>query len=90
VARERAKRESVIRELFKGAERINEIRHGIEARFDGDGRWLRQIVELVVAERECCRFLRFEITAEPDEGPFVLRVTGPEGTEQVLETWLQV
>ena len=36
------------------------------------------------AERRCCRFLRFRLTVEPDEGPMVLELTGPEGTRDFL------
>jgi len=36
------------------------------------------------SERRCCRFLRFRVTVEPDEGPMLLELTGPEGTRDFL------
>jgi len=42
----------------------------------------------VVAERECCRFLRFRVTFEPDLGPIALEITGPAGTREFLQATL--
>ena len=39
---------------------------------------------MIDAERQCCRFLRFQVTVERDEGPIVLDVTGPPGTREFL------
>lgn len=87
-ASQRYARESLIRELFQAAEQIRSFDQGIEARFSGDSVWLRKITDVAVIERECCQFLRFEITAEPELGPIVLRVTGPTGTGDFLKTWI--
>jgi hypothetical protein len=46
---------------------------------------LTAIVSVVDAERQCCRFLRFQITVEADEGPVCLDVTGPSGTREFLD-----
>jgi len=45
---------------------------------------LTEIVSVIEAERECCRFLKFGLTLEPDGGPLLLEVTGPEGTQEFL------
>lgn len=42
----------------------------------------------MVAERECCPFLAFEVIALPDKGPVIVRVTGPAGTKEFLKTLL--
>jgi hypothetical protein len=42
------------------------------------------IARAIDAERQCCRFLRFRVTVEPDEGPILLELTGPEGTREFL------
>ena len=41
--------------------------------------------EAIVAERECCPFLTFELTAQPNMGPVSVRVTGPAGTKEFLK-----
>ena len=45
-------------------------------------------INLLDAERQCCRFLRFELSVGPDLGPLTLTLTGPEGTQQFLEALL--
>ena len=40
------------------------------------------------AERQCCRFLRFRLTVEPNLGPIVLELSGPPGTEEFLASLL--
>jgi hypothetical protein len=46
---------------------------------------LRQVADVIDAERRCCRFLRFQLILEPDAGAFTLEVTGPTGTVAFLE-----
>lgn len=58
---------------------------GYRVRFSGEGDALTAIVAMIGAERECCRFLRFQLTVESDGGPIWLDVTGPEGTRQFLD-----
>lgn len=41
---------------------------------------------LIAAERECCPFLTFTLTARPKLGPVELRVTGPAGAKAFLAT----
>jgi hypothetical protein len=43
------------------------------------------LMTVIAAERSCCRFLRFVVTAEPDDGPISLEVTGPPGTQEFLD-----
>jgi hypothetical protein len=42
------------------------------------------------AERHCCRFLRFTLTVEPDEGQFILELTGPQGTREFVAALLDL
>ena len=48
-----------------------------------------RIAEVIEAERSCCRFLTFHVEAEPDLGPVVLEVTGPEGTREFLDQLME-
>ena len=65
-----------------------ELRDGYAFRVPGDGKWIGLIAELIVAERECCPFLAFEVAALPNMGPVIVRVTGPAGTKEFLKTVL--
>jgi hypothetical protein len=42
------------------------------------------IAAVVDRERQCCRFLQFSITLDPNLGPIWLEVGGPEGTKAIL------
>jgi hypothetical protein len=65
-----------------------ELPDGYAFRVPGDGGCITLIAELMVAERECCPFLTFELTAQPNMGPVLVRVTGPAGAKGFLETIL--
>lgn len=85
---ERRKRKAEIQKLLRHkAKSISERPAGIEVRFAGRADVLGEVAELMSIERRCCRFLRFELTAEPQEGPIQLAITGPEGTTEFLRSW---
>jgi hypothetical protein len=63
-----------------------ELRDGYAFRLSGDGKWIAIIAKMIVAERECCPFLTFELVAQPNVGPVIVRVTGPAGTKDFLKT----
>ena len=65
-----------------------ELRDGYAFRVPGDGKRIKMIAEMIVAERECCPFLTFELVAQPSLGPVIVRVTGPAGTKDFLKTVL--
>ena len=65
-----------------------ELQEGYALRLSGDGEWIGLIAELMVAERECCPFLAFEVIALPNKGPVIVRVTGPTGTKEFLKILL--
>lgn len=50
---------------------------------------LSAVLQTVDAERRSCRFLRFDITVEPDGGPIWLEVSGPPGTREFLSVLLE-
>jgi hypothetical protein len=65
-----------------------ELRDGYAFRVPGDGKWISMIAKMIVAERECCPFLTFELVAQPNTGPVIVRVTGPAGAKEFLKTVL--
>jgi hypothetical protein len=65
-----------------------ELPDGYVFRAPGDKKWMGVVWEAIVAERECCPFLTFELTAQPNMGPVSVRVTGPAGTKDFLKTIL--
>ena len=68
----RARREGLLSELVRRADEHEDLPEGHRLRFAGGEEVLLIIARAVEAERQCCRFLRFEITVEPDGGPISL------------------
>ena len=63
---------------------ITQVSNGVMLEFERADGVLRDVADVVERERKCCRFLQFVLTVPPGDGPFVLEVTGPEGTSQFL------
>ena len=81
----RARREGLLSELLRRAEAREALPDGLRLRFPAATETLTLIARAIEAERHCCRFLRFEMTIEPDGGPFHLTLTGPSGTREFVE-----
>lgn len=57
---------------------------GYRLRFDPADDLVRTIGETIDAERQCCRFLKFDVVVTPDGGPIELTLSGPTGTRTFL------
>lgn len=80
----RARKENLLSTLLRRAEERRELSDGYRLRFAAKSDMLSAIARTVDAERQCCRFLRFTVTVEPDDGPIALDLTGPAGTREFL------
>jgi hypothetical protein len=80
---------ALARELFgvRAAERIA-LPNGYAIRFSADA--FEALARFVANERKCCPFVSFEITLAHESGPLWLRMTGPEGTRDVLDAELNL
>jgi hypothetical protein len=84
---EQREREATLLTKFRSAViEIEELPNGYAFRVPGDGKRVSMIADLIVAERECCPFLTFELVAQPRMEPVIVRVTGPAGTKDFLKT----
>ena len=82
-------REATLVAQFRSAViETEELQEGYAFRLPGDGEWIGLIAELIAAERECCPFLTFELVAQPNMGPVIVRVTGPAGGKEFVKTIL--
>jgi hypothetical protein len=61
---------------------------GYAFRVAGEKSWLALVADLMMAERDCCPFLTFQLTAEPHMGALTVRITGPDGTKEFLKSVL--
>jgi len=83
------KRGATLLSLFRSAvTAIEELPDGYAFRLPGDRKTMAIAAEIFAAERECCPFLTFTLTAHPNAGPLVVRITGPVGTKAFLRTVL--
>ena len=81
------KREATLLAQFRSAVvETEELQDGFAFRLVGEGKLIALIAELIVAERECCPFLTFELVALPNKGPLIVRVTGPDGTKEFVRS----
>lgn len=83
-----ARRERMLAKLLEQAQDHEELPHGHMLRFAATKDTLSTIARTVDAERQCCRFLRFSITVEPDGGSISLELTGPPGTAAFIAALL--
>ncbi len=80
---------ALARELFEmRAEERAPLPNGYSFRFPPTA--LEEVVRFVANERKCCPFMSFELTLASESGPLWLRMTGPEGTREVLEAELNL
>ena len=75
--------------LAREAEAREETADGLRLRFAASGDTLRRIAAVIDAERQCCRFLHFALTVEPDGGPVWLALSGPPGTREFLAALIE-
>lgn len=80
----KARREDLLGGLVRRAGERFDLPNGYRVRFDAAEDILPTIARVIDVERQCCRFLTFELTVEPDNGPIWLQFTGPEGTREFL------
>ena len=65
-----------------------ELEDGYAFRLPDDGESIQIVANLIIAERQCCPFLGFNLVAQPNKGPVIVRVAGPTGTKEFLESIL--
>jgi hypothetical protein len=82
----RERQDALLATLVARGEQKQWLESGVRLLFSEDRELVSLLHQVIVAERQCCRFLRFRVTYEPDFGPIELEITGPPGTRDFLET----
>lgn len=78
------RRQELVPGLLQRAEQVSDIPNGLRLRFSAERGLLPHLARIIEQEQDCCSFLRFELTTEPNAGPITLEVTGPSGTAEML------
>jgi hypothetical protein len=79
-----ARREDLLGSLMRRADERLEQPNGHLLRLPPGDDVLPTIAKVVEVERQCCRFLTFQVTVEPDSSPIWMEFTGPPGTRESL------
>jgi hypothetical protein len=85
-----ARREGLLATLLRQSTGHELLPEGLRLQFVPSAETLASIARAVEAERHCCRFLRFTVTVEPDEGPLTLDLTGPQGPREFVAALLEM
>jgi hypothetical protein len=80
------RREGLLASLFQTASERSLGEDRLELVFPDSSEILSLLFEVLRSERQCCRFLTFELVAEPELGPLRLTISGPPGTGDFLRT----
>lgn len=80
--------ETLLAQFASAVIATEELPDGYVFQVPGDKKWMAAVWEAIAAERECCPFLTFELTALPNRGLVTVRVTGPAGTKDFFKTIL--
>jgi len=86
----KARRDDLLGGLVRRSSERSELSNGYRVRFNPEPGLLEAIAHVIDVERRCCRFLRFQLTVEPDEAAIWLEFTGPRGTPEFLQGLLDL
>ena len=79
-----ARRSGLLDEVLRRAASRETLPDGLRFTFPASSATLDLLTRAIDAERQCCRFLTFQLTIAADLGEFVLDLTGPPGTLDFL------
>ena len=78
--------EEISSSIFSQVQLRTELQDGYELTFPGTDAMASKLLQFITRERDCCRFFTFELIFDPNQGPIRLRLRGPEGTKEFIET----
>lgn len=82
------RRSAILRKAGRAVLETKALTNGYAYRFPAEDLWLDELISLIRLERQCCPFLTFRLTAEPENGPLWLEVTGPSAVKEFLASFL--
>jgi hypothetical protein len=82
----RARRDGLLATVRSAARGAEWLPQGLALEFPSSEAILRDLFDLIAAERACCPLLEFHLRTGPDTAPIRLTITGPAGSRAFLET----
>jgi len=83
------RRATTLRKIEASLLETKELGDGYAFRFPSDDDSLGELVNLIRLERRCCPFLQFRLTAEAQDGPLWLELTGPGEAKEFLASFFR-
>lgn len=74
--------------VLHSAQSRDELRGGYAFQFEASSERLRQLAELINAERECCPFLTFVLQVPAHKNVLILEIKGPKGAKRLIRAEL--
>jgi hypothetical protein len=81
------RRIAVLQKAGRSVLEVRETENGCAYRFPPDDDWVNELTRIINLEKQCCPFIEFTLTAEPQGGALWLKLTGPEGTKDFLTSF---
>ncbi len=72
--------------LLQQATEIQECDDGYVFELPGNAVVACRLLAFIIAERECCSFISFELTFQQDQGPIVVRIGGSDELKAMVRT----
>jgi hypothetical protein len=82
------RRERIVNDVFKKAEKVRELRDGFSFRYPGTDEWISKISEFIMFERKCCPFFTFELLFAKNGGPVYLQMRGSNEVKEFIKKGL--
>ena len=79
------RKEGLLARIAAQCKQTIQLEAGYRFKFDPNEKTLLLIARMIDAERQCCRFLRFDLIVPPGGDQMSLEVTGPSGTRECLD-----
>jgi len=86
----RERKATVLERLRSQILEKKELENGFEFRFSGTDSMLDELTEFIKTERTCCTFFTFGLTIGAEENDIRLRLTGPVGSKEFIESELEL
>jgi hypothetical protein len=80
----RERGEDVVAPLFARAQRAEELPDGYQFSFPAEADGVRDLLEFILSERDCCPFFTFELTFDSPHDSVRLSLRGGEGVKEFV------
>jgi hypothetical protein len=76
-----------LRRVVEGARVVRDTAEGVLLEFVPAAQYAPELLDLALAERTCCSFLRFILELEPQPDVLRVRIESPAGVDAVRAWW---